>query len=55
LFYAQRQVSSQAYDSIVVSITGYILDVFSLYFADGKTIEANILNSLMKDSSLLLE
>jgi len=41
---------------MIVSTTGYILDVFGPYFADGKNNDANILNSLMKKrGSLLLE
>jgi len=41
---------------MIVNTTGYILDVFGPYFADGKNNDAKILNSLMKErGSLLLE
>jgi len=33
---------------MIVSTTGYILDVFGPYFADGKNNDANILNNLIK-------
>jgi len=36
---------------MMVSTTGYILEIFGPYFADGKNNDANILNSLVQQAS----